>query len=242
MLTALVFASKPAPAEEIDWPRTVGALLAIGLAVLLVGVVVGIWKWVASAERKRLANIEAERVAQQQQAAYAWQVQQARQEQERQRLEAQRGEQQAREERERQAALALAEQDRLRREAQWRERQAREERERQAALAMAEQERLAAVAAREAAERARAAEQQRRIDDLTARYGAEVAEKIIAGSIWVGQTAQMLVEALGRPADVEEKVMKTKTKRVYKYQHQGANRYGLRVTMDNDVVVGWDQK
>ncbi|PKN66998.1 MAG: DUF2845 domain-containing protein, partial [Deltaproteobacteria bacterium HGW-Deltaproteobacteria-10] len=37
-------------------------------------------------------------------------------------------------------------------------------------------------------------------------------------------------------------VLKTKTKKTWKYHQQGTNRFGLRVTVENGYVVGWDKK
>lgn len=70
----------------------------------------------------------------------------------------------------------------------------------------------------------------------------EVVEKIFAGYFWQGQTADQLIDSLGRPADIDNNVLKTKKKEVWKYRHQGGNRYGLRINLENDIVVGWDQK
>jgi hypothetical protein len=36
--------------------------------------------------------------------------------------------------------------------------------------------------------------------------------------------------------------MKTKTKEVWKYHQRGANRYGLKITLENGRVVGWENK
>lgn len=75
------------------------------------------------------------------------------------------------------------------------------------------------------------------------KYGrTTLAEKIIAKTIWVGETASELRDSLGAPNDTDEKVLKTKTKVIWKYQHRGGNRYGLRITVENGVVVGWDEK
>jgi hypothetical protein len=64
----------------------------------------------------------------------------------------------------------------------------------------------------------------------------------MAGRVWQGATEEMLVESLGRPVDVDERVMKSKTRHVFKYNQLGKNRYGLRVTLENGVVVGWEDK
>ena len=61
-------------------------------------------------------------------------------------------------------------------------------------------------------------------------------------NFWQGQTAEQLIDSLGRPEDIDQKILKTKKKEIWKYNHQGGNRYGLRITLDNDHVVGWDQK
>ena len=52
----------------------------------------------------------------------------------------------------------------------------------------------------------------------------------------------MLIDSLGQPQDIDTKVLKTKKKEIWKYNHNGGNRFGLRITLDNDIVVGWDQK
>ena len=70
----------------------------------------------------------------------------------------------------------------------------------------------------------------------------EIVESLMNQSFWQGQTADQLIDSLGSPEDIDQKILKTKKKEVWKYNHQGANRYGLRITLDNDSVVGWDQK
>jgi hypothetical protein len=84
-------------------------------------------------------------------------------------------------------------------------------------------------------------EAERRRASLTTRFGPEIAEAIMVRRFWVGATAEMLVEAIGHPADIDEKVLKTKTKHVYKYYPRGARRFGLKVMLENGVVVGWDE-
>jgi hypothetical protein len=99
------------------------------------------------------------------------------------------------------------------------------------------------------AEKAAAARDQRRRDELerrrvslTAQYGQEVCEQILAGELWIGQTEDQLREALGDPSDVDEKVLKTKRREVWKYDQVGANRFNTRVTVENGVVTGWERK
>jgi hypothetical protein len=94
------------------------------------------------------------------------------------------------------------------------------------------------MSARAAAKRAQA-----RKEMIYRKYGRnQIAEHIIAQKLWVGENETQLIDSLGRPEDTDEKVLKTKSKVIWKYHHRGANRYGLRVTVENGVVVGWDEK
>lgn len=79
-----------------------------------------------------------------------------------------------------------------------------------------------------------------RAQNLTARFGPEIAQAIMQGRIWQGATEEMLRESLGPPAGMDEKVMKSKVRRVFKYQPASGNRYGLRVTVEDGYVVGWE--
>ena len=75
------------------------------------------------------------------------------------------------------------------------------------------------------------------------KYGhSKVAEDILNQVIWTGESGEQLRDSLGRPIDIDQKVLKTKKKEVWKYAQTGTNRFGLRITLDNDVVVGWDEK
>lgn len=67
-------------------------------------------------------------------------------------------------------------------------------------------------------------------------------KKILNGELWQGETSSEVVDTLGEPVDIDEKATKKKRVRVYKYYHRGGNRYGLRITLEDDVVVGWDLK
>lgn len=110
-----------------------------------------------------------------------------------------------------------------------------------------------------------------RLADLVARFGAEIAAKLMARELWRGQTREMIEAAFGTPSSVKEKVLKTKTKhaldfqdgepcencdgtgRVAEYAHykdgrcfscDGSGliaRLVLRVNLDNGVVVGWER-
>lgn len=70
----------------------------------------------------------------------------------------------------------------------------------------------------------------------------QIVEKILARCFWQGQSSEQLLDSLGQPEDIDQKIMKTKNRETWKYNPRGTNRYGLRITLDNDVVVGWDKK
>jgi len=81
----------------------------------------------------------------------------------------------------------------------------------------------------------------RRRRHLAERYGdPEIARRIMRGVIWQGETQEQLLESLGQPKDIDKKVLKTKTKEIWKYRPTARNRFGLKVTLDDGVVVGWE--
>jgi len=69
-----------------------------------------------------------------------------------------------------------------------------------------------------------------------------IVQNIYVGYFWQGQTAEQLKDSLGPPAAVDNKLLKTKTREVWKYQPTGRNRYALRVTVEDGYVTGWDKK
>lgn len=86
-------------------------------------------------------------------------------------------------------------------------------------------------------------ELERRRVGLLAKYqDPKIVDMIVRRMFWQGQSQEQLLDSLGRPADIDQKVMKTKVKEIWKYNQMGANRFGLRITIENNVVVGWDQK
>ncbi len=83
----------------------------------------------------------------------------------------------------------------------------------------------------------------RRRARLLARYGdLQIVEDIMAKKVWQGMTREQLLESWGQPADQGQRVTKTKTTTTYKYNQTGRNRFQSRVTLENDIVVGWQQK
>jgi hypothetical protein len=51
-----------------------------------------------------------------------------------------------------------------------------------------------------------------------------------------------LIEDFGWPDKIDVRVMKTKRKEVLKYFPAGANRYKLKVTVEDGIVTGWERK
>jgi hypothetical protein len=94
-----------------------------------------------------------------------------------------------------------------------------------------------------------ACEQERRAA-LEARRGylmdkycnGRLVELILNSKLWEQQTAEQLRDSLGDPDDVDEKVMKSKRRETWKYFPAGANRFALRVVVENGLVTGWDDK
>lgn len=88
------------------------------------------------------------------------------------------------------------------------------------------------------------AEQQRAAywQTLVAQYGEAAAGAIMQRRLWQGATQAMVLEMLGQPVDTSRRVYKTKTKEVWKYHQVDSRRFGLTVTFENGVCVGWSEK
>lgn len=133
----------------------------------------------------------------------------------------------------------IAEEERIERERIAEEK--RIERERQEAEEEAERER---IAEEERIERERQREERRRkrLAELTEKYNEEIADKIMAGEIWLDQTPEQLTDSWGEPDDKDIKILKTKSKEIWKYDEIGKNRYRKIVTIENGLVIGWEMK
>ncbi len=83
---------------------------------------------------------------------------------------------------------------------------------------------------------------QRRRHLIERYYDPSIADRIMKGMYWRGQTADQLRDAIGKPADIDQTVLKTKVKEIWKYQPSGKRRYGLKITLDDGVVIGWEDK
>jgi len=83
----------------------------------------------------------------------------------------------------------------------------------------------------------------KRREGLLTKYGdPKIVEMIMRRMFWEGQTQEQLLDSLGKPADVDQKVLKSKVKGTWKYNQRGRNRFGLRITVEDGFVVGWDKK
>lgn len=86
-------------------------------------------------------------------------------------------------------------------------------------------------------------QKKKRLQYLTEKFGDPVVvDHIYNHRFWQGQTMEQLIESLGSPHGVDKKLLKTMTREVWKYNPRGVNRYGLRITLDNEIVSGWDHK
>ncbi|MFH7524074.1 hypothetical protein AB2J22_01925 [Aeromonas sp. A5] len=82
-----------------------------------------------------------------------------------------------------------------------------------------------------------------RLEYLRNKYKNEtLVHKIYCRYFWIGQTSDQLLDSLGKPAAVDNKMLKTKNKDIWKYNRWGANRYALRITVEDGLVVGWEKK
>lgn len=78
---------------------------------------------------------------------------------------------------------------------------------------------------------------------IFAKYGqTELATRIADKVVWTGETPEQLCDSLGRPLAIDHHALKAKTREVWKYDSRGKNRFGVRVTIEDGVVVGWDAK
>jgi Mg2+/citrate symporter len=78
---------------------------------------------------------------------------------------------------------------------------------------------------------------------LMAKYNDQHAvDMIMSKRIWEGMTEAQLIEAWGKPAEIDERVLKTKTAHVYKYNRSGKASFRDKVKLDDGVVIGWEQK
>lgn len=81
-----------------------------------------------------------------------------------------------------------------------------------------------------------------RWNSLCQRFGPDGAHRIWTQTLWVGAPSDAVSAMFGPPIDVDERVMKTRRTLTLKYFPKGADRYGLRVFVEDGVVAGWEDK
>jgi prepilin signal peptidase PulO-like enzyme (type II secretory pathway) len=78
---------------------------------------------------------------------------------------------------------------------------------------------------------------------LLRKYGDQtIVERIMSGDVWQGMTRDQLIDCLGQPLAIDQKVEGHKSTEICKYDQDGANRFRLRVSIKDDVVVGWQRR
>jgi hypothetical protein len=88
----------------------------------------------------------------------------------------------------------------------------------------------------------RGTKHRQRLNYLRSKYPEAEVQRILAKTLWQGQTDEQLTDTLGHPAAVDRKVLKTIRREVWKYGRMSAQRYRLRVTVEDGYVIGWDYK
>lgn len=85
-------------------------------------------------------------------------------------------------------------------------------------------------------------QQAQRVQRLRQKYDNEdLFKKIISGSIWYKQSLEELIDAIGLPQQISYEVMKVNKREIWKYDHQGGDRYNLIVLLENDSVISWER-
>ncbi len=74
---------------------------------------------------------------------------------------------------------------------------------------------------------------------LVARYGQEIAARILAREVWQGMTGEQLTASRGSPSDMGREIIKEKTRETWKYHQIGKNRFRERIYLENGIVIGW---
>jgi predicted Holliday junction resolvase-like endonuclease len=74
------------------------------------------------------------------------------------------------------------------------------------------------------------------------KYGpTATAERLINKTLWAGESFQQLLDSLGKPEEIDEKIQAARPRSIWKYESRGGDRHRLRITMENGFVVGWDK-
>ena len=85
------------------------------------------------------------------------------------------------------------------------------------------------------------ARRQELLETAIRAWGEETALRLRAREAKLGDTEDMVRFAFGEPEAIDEKVLKTKTKRTFKYQALGGRGYAVKIHLDDGEVVGWEK-
>ncbi|MGN7734351.1 hypothetical protein [Ensifer sp. 22564] len=72
--------------------------------------------------------------------------------------------------------------------------------------------------------------------------GSPYFNDLMGGLIRQGMTGDMVIDSWGRPVAVDRKVYKTKVKEVWKYGPGPRRSFANKVTFENGLVVGWENR
>ncbi|WP_261503670.1 hypothetical protein [Burkholderia multivorans] len=81
-----------------------------------------------------------------------------------------------------------------------------------------------------------------RENKIRSKYSEEVAEKILAGKFWIGQSKNELRDSIGLPEKIETQQNSKNSKEIWKFFHKESNRIRLKITMTDGVVTQIDRK
>jgi hypothetical protein len=73
-------------------------------------------------------------------------------------------------------------------------------------------------------------------------YNNKILYAVDTGIVWKGQSAEQLIGVIGKPVAVDSRVLKTKTKEIWKYLETRKNQFALKIIIENNTVVGWEKK
>ena len=78
----------------------------------------------------------------------------------------------------------------------------------------------------------------KRKDELIAKYGEDEANRMLNGEIWMGMTAEQVLETIGKPDMVDQKQMAKCSREVLKWRESGKRRIAYQITCDDGIVTG----
>ena len=82
-------------------------------------------------------------------------------------------------------------------------------------------------------------ERRKRLGDLIAKYGdQEIAERILRGEVWVGQSDEQIIDVLGQPDEIGNRIESSRGgSEVWRYGRTSAKRFSLHITLKDGCVT-----